>query len=111
MFGEHGRLRVCDGRFTGGWRKAPEHSEVFQKNPFLWVSAGLFAQMALIGWAGFVLAGTVLFVAGLAYTSFANLGILTRQRVQVFPFVLVLDHLKATFNLGKIIRTELPTFL
>ena len=47
--------------FTGGWRKAPEHEEVFQKNPFLWVSAGLFAHMALIGWAGFVVAGTVLF--------------------------------------------------
>jgi putative tricarboxylic transport membrane protein len=47
--------------FTGGWRKAPEHSEVFQRNPFLWVSAGLFAQMALIGWAGFVVAGAVLF--------------------------------------------------
>lgn len=50
---------------TGGWRKAPEHEEVFQKNPFLWVSAGLFAHMALIGWAGFVVAGTVLF-AGVA---------------------------------------------
>ena len=47
--------------FTGGWRKAPGHSEVFEKNPFLWVSAGLFAHMALIGWAGFVIAGTVLF--------------------------------------------------
>ena len=47
--------------FTGGWRKAPEHEEVFQKNPFLWVSAGLFAHMVLIGWAGFVVAGTVLF--------------------------------------------------
>jgi putative tricarboxylic transport membrane protein len=47
--------------FTGGWRKAPEHEEVFQKNPFLWVSAGLFAHMLLIGWAGFVVAGTVLF--------------------------------------------------
>jgi putative tricarboxylic transport membrane protein len=47
--------------FTGGWRKAPEHEEVFQKNPFLWVSAGLFAHLLLIGWAGFVVAGTVLF--------------------------------------------------
>ena len=47
--------------FTGGWRAAPENSEVFHKNRFLWVSAGLFAQMALIGWAGFVVAGTVLF--------------------------------------------------
>ncbi|HVJ10714.1 MAG TPA: tripartite tricarboxylate transporter TctB family protein [Burkholderiales bacterium] len=49
--------------FRGGWRKAPEHSEVFEKNPFLWVSAGLFAHMALIGWAGFVIAGTVLFAS------------------------------------------------
>jgi putative tricarboxylic transport membrane protein len=47
--------------FTGGWRKAPEHEEVFEKNPFLWVSAGLFAHMALIAWAGFIVAGTVLF--------------------------------------------------
>jgi putative tricarboxylic transport membrane protein len=47
--------------FTGGWRKAPEHEEDFQKNPFLWVSAGLFAHMALIAWAGFIVAGTVLF--------------------------------------------------
>ena len=47
--------------FTGGWRKAPGHEEAFQPNPFLWVSAGLFAHMALIGWAGFVVAGTVLF--------------------------------------------------
>ena len=51
--------------FTGGWRKAPAHAEAFQKNPFLWVSAGLFGHMALIGWAGFVVAGTVLF-AGVA---------------------------------------------
>ena len=29
--------------------------------PFVWVSAGLFAHMALIGWAGFIIAGTVLF--------------------------------------------------
>jgi putative tricarboxylic transport membrane protein len=47
--------------FGGGWRKAPHHEEVFQKTPFLWVSAGLFAHMALIGWAGFIIAGTVLF--------------------------------------------------
>jgi putative tricarboxylic transport membrane protein len=48
--------------FTGGWRKAPEHEPVFERKPFLWVSAGLFAHMALIGWAGFILAGIVLFV-------------------------------------------------
>jgi putative tricarboxylic transport membrane protein len=47
--------------FGGGWRDAPEHGEKFEPMPFLWVSAGLFAQMALIGWAGFIVAGTVLF--------------------------------------------------
>ena len=47
--------------FTGGWRKRVEEEAVFERNPFLWVSAGLFAHMALIGWAGFVVAGTVLF--------------------------------------------------
>ena len=47
--------------FAGGWRDAPPHEAVFQKNPFLWVSAGLFAHMALIGSAGFIIAGTVLF--------------------------------------------------
>lgn len=47
--------------FTGGWRSRPEPEGVFEKNPFLWVSAGLFGHMALIGWAGFVVAGTILF--------------------------------------------------
>ena len=47
--------------FSTGWRDVAEHQEVFEKNPFLWVTAGLFAHMALIGWAGFVIAGTVLF--------------------------------------------------
>lgn len=55
-------------RFTGGWR-APvpddagergEHS--FVPQAFGWVSVGLFAQMALINTAGFVLAAGVLFV-------------------------------------------------
>jgi putative tricarboxylic transport membrane protein len=47
--------------FTGGWRKAPAHTDGFAPAPFLWVSAGLFAHMLLIGWAGFVIAGTALF--------------------------------------------------
>jgi putative tricarboxylic transport membrane protein len=47
--------------FTGGWRKAPEHADAFRPAPFLWISAGLFAHMALIGWAGFIVAGTALF--------------------------------------------------
>ena len=47
--------------FTGGWRKPGEQPEAFQPSPFLWVSAGLLIHMLLIGWAGFVVAGTVLF--------------------------------------------------
>jgi putative tricarboxylic transport membrane protein len=48
--------------FNGGWRKRTEQTEVFEPTAFLWVSGGLFAHMALIGWAGFVIAGTALFV-------------------------------------------------
>jgi putative tricarboxylic transport membrane protein len=48
--------------FTGGWRKRDEQSAVFERSPFLWVSAGLFAHMLLIGWAGFIVAGSVLFL-------------------------------------------------
>ena len=47
--------------FAGGWRKRPEAEAPFQASPFLWVSGGLGIHMALIGSAGFVLAGTVLF--------------------------------------------------
>src|SRR5262245_44627590 len=47
--------------FSGGWRDAPEHAEKFERAPFLWVSAGLFIHMALIDWAGFIVAGTALF--------------------------------------------------
>lgn len=53
--------------FTGGWRGAApddpaergEHA--FHAAGFGWISAGLFAHMVLIGWAGFVIAGVVLF--------------------------------------------------
>lgn len=53
--------------FTGGWRNATpddaaargEHG--FHGAGFAWISAGLFIHMALIGWAGFVVAGVVLF--------------------------------------------------
>lgn len=52
---------------TGGWRGAPpdnarergEHA--FHAAGFGWVTAGLVLHMALIGWAGFVIAGTALF--------------------------------------------------
>lgn len=53
--------------FTGGWRArtpddAAERGEhAFVPAAFGWVSAGLFAQMALIHTAGFVLAAAVLF--------------------------------------------------
>jgi putative tricarboxylic transport membrane protein len=52
---------TCES-LTGGWRNRAPQAESFEKAPFLWVSAGLFAHMALIGWAGFVIAGTALFV-------------------------------------------------
>ena len=51
--------------FSGGWRARAEQTGAFEPGAFLWVSAGLFAHMALIGWAGFVIAGTALF-AGVA---------------------------------------------
>jgi putative tricarboxylic transport membrane protein len=52
---------------AGGWRHAPpddpaergEHA--FRAGAFGWVSAGLFAQMLLVGTAGFVLAEALLF--------------------------------------------------
>ena len=53
--------------FTGGWRgAAPDDARergehAFHGAAFGWISAGLFAHMALIGWAGFVIAGVVLF--------------------------------------------------
>lgn len=46
----------------GGWRDLPAQSGTFQARPFAWISAGLFVHMGLIGWAGFVIAGAVLFV-------------------------------------------------
>ena len=47
---------------TGGWRQREESTQHFRRAPFLWVSAGLFAHMALVGWAGFVVAGATLFM-------------------------------------------------
>jgi putative tricarboxylic transport membrane protein len=52
---------------TGGWRERVADDPVergehaFEFGAFAWVSAGLFAQMALIHSAGFVIAGTVLY--------------------------------------------------
>jgi putative tricarboxylic transport membrane protein len=53
--------------FTGGWReRVPDDAASRGEHPFLpgafaWVSAGLFAQMALIERAGFVIAAAALF--------------------------------------------------
>jgi putative tricarboxylic transport membrane protein len=53
--------------FTGGWRDrvpddpAERGEHAFHAGAFAWVSAGLAAQMALIGSAGFVIAATVLY--------------------------------------------------
>jgi putative tricarboxylic transport membrane protein len=50
---------------AGGWRNraAPEAGaeHAFNAAAFGWITVGLFAHMALIAWAGFVLAGMVLF--------------------------------------------------
>jgi putative tricarboxylic transport membrane protein len=54
---------------AGGWKnRGPDDARERGEHPFDaaafgWVSAGLFAHMALIGWAGFVVAGTLLFAA------------------------------------------------
>jgi putative tricarboxylic transport membrane protein len=46
---------------SGGWRSRVDHPGGFEASAFLWVTAGLVAHMTLIAWAGFVLAGMVLF--------------------------------------------------
>jgi putative tricarboxylic transport membrane protein len=51
---------------AGGWRNVPDDSpaargeHAFHAPAFLWVTAGLFAHMILIGTAGFVIAGALL---------------------------------------------------
>lgn len=54
-------------RLTGGWRDAEPHptergEHAFVVSGFVWVSAGLIAQMLLINRAGFVIAAVALFV-------------------------------------------------
>jgi putative tricarboxylic transport membrane protein len=57
--------------WTGGWRDRPSDDpaergdHAFHAPGFLWITAGLFAHMALIAHAGFVIAGAALF-AGVA---------------------------------------------
>ena len=53
--------------FTGGWRERPSDDpaergdHAFHAPGFLWITAALGAHMALIGTAGFVIAGIALF--------------------------------------------------
>ena len=50
---------------AGGWRNRGEPEagaeHPFHASAFVWISAGLAAHMLLIGWAGFIIAGTALF--------------------------------------------------
>ena len=49
---------------AGGWRAMPDDDGVHATpdwRAFALISAGIVLQMALIGWAGFILAGVVLF--------------------------------------------------
>jgi putative tricarboxylic transport membrane protein len=50
---------------TGGWRAMPDDDAVHAAadwRAFLLISAGIVLQMAVIGWAGFIVAGIALFV-------------------------------------------------
>jgi len=88
--------------FSGGWRNAaPDDARERGEHPFNaaafgWITAGLFAHMALIGWAGFVIAGVALFACvtrGFGSTRVARdlaLGLLLSLGVFVF-FVKLLN--------------------
>jgi len=50
---------------SGGWRNVPldqEGHDAPDRMAFVVISAGVLLHMALIGWAGFILASTLLFV-------------------------------------------------
>ena len=50
---------------SGGWRNVPldqEHHDSPNWRAILLISAGLLLHMALIGWAGFILAGILLYI-------------------------------------------------
>lgn len=50
---------------TGGWRAMPDDEGVHAApdwRGFVLISAGIVLQMAVIGWAGFIIAGVLLFV-------------------------------------------------
>lgn len=85
---------------SGGWRNMPpqlaqergEHA--FHPGAFAWVSAGLFAHMALIESGGFVLAGAALFACvarGFGSLRFArDLAIGLAMTVAVYAFFVLL---------------------
>ena len=63
-------LTLCGGwlawqALSGGWRAMPDEAETHaapDRMGFLLISAGVVLHMVLIGWAGFILASTLLFV-------------------------------------------------
>ena len=85
---------------TGGWRNRSPSADLFAARPFLWVSAGLFAHMALIGWGGFVVAGTVLFAC--VARAFGS-----RRLVRDLVVALVLTH-AIYFFFVKLLNVNLP---
>ncbi|HEY8242059.1 MAG TPA: tripartite tricarboxylate transporter TctB family protein [Casimicrobiaceae bacterium] len=49
---------------TGGWRdRGPPPEEALHLPSFLWIAGGLAVQMAIVGFAGFTIASTLLFTA------------------------------------------------
>jgi len=49
---------------SGGWRdRGPPPDEPLHAPAFLWIAGGLAVQMAIVGFAGFTIASTLLFVA------------------------------------------------
>ncbi|HXG52196.1 MAG TPA: tripartite tricarboxylate transporter TctB family protein [candidate division Zixibacteria bacterium] len=89
-------IRLLYEALTGGWRngvpdRAAQRGEHdFHTGAFLWVTAGLFAQILLIQRAGFVVAQTVLFACvarGFGSTRAArDLGVGLALAVAVFLF-------------------------
>jgi putative tricarboxylic transport membrane protein len=86
--------------FSGGWRNRSPSPDVFVPRPFLWVSAGLFAHMALIGWGGFVVAGTILFAC--VARAFGS-----RRLVRDLVVALLLTH-AIYFFFVKLLNVSLP---
>jgi len=76
---------------SGGWRHVPADRQTrgaLNSRAALLISAGVVAHMALIGWAGFILAGILLYVlTARAFGSFrllANLGVAAALATAVF---------------------------